>query len=199
MSQNRNAPAYQEYAATILAQLPFRTMSLQDRGLFYTMRLECWVNKQLPKDHNVLAKAFGLPVDEVKASLPAVMPFFKIEGEFIICPELEDYKAHLDERKHKQSQGGKTGSAITNEKSMAAKEIINEESSNPSSTLSSNSQVTRQVPCRGSDESLVQLSTVKQSQIQSSKEKDSRADSFVKEMEEYEATEENGNKEFVRL
>jgi len=52
--------------------------------------------------------------------------------------------------------------------------------------------------------SLVQSSTVKQSQVQSSKEKDSSADSFVKEMEEYEADEENGsmnngNKEFVRF
>ena len=28
MSQDRDAPAYQEYAATILAQLPFRTMTL---------------------------------------------------------------------------------------------------------------------------------------------------------------------------
>ena len=74
------------------------------------------VNKQLPNDPVMLAKALGLPIDEVKASLPAVMHFFKIEGEFIICPELEDYRAHLDERKHKQSQGGKAGSTITNEK-----------------------------------------------------------------------------------
>lgn len=160
------------------------------------------VNKQLPNDPVMLAKALGLPIDEVKASLPAVMHFFKIEGEPIICPELEDYRAHLDERKHKQSQGGKAGSTITNEKRKAAKEIINEESSNPASTLSSNSPVTRQVPCRGSDESLVQSSSEKQSQVQSSKEKDSSVVSFVKEMEEYEANEgndamNNGNKEFV--
>ncbi len=56
MSQNRKAPAYQEYAATIMAQLSFRTMSLQDRGLLYTMRLECWVNMRLPNNHNDLAK-----------------------------------------------------------------------------------------------------------------------------------------------
>lgn len=50
MSQNRDAPAYQEYAATILAQLSFRTMTLQERGLLYTMRLECWVNMRLPQN-----------------------------------------------------------------------------------------------------------------------------------------------------
>lgn len=189
MSQNRNAPAYQEYAAAILAQLPFRTMSLQERGLFFTMRLECWVNKQLPNNPNAMAKVFGFPADEVAASLPAVMPFFKIEGDFIICPELEDYREHLVQRKQKQSNGGKKGSAITNNKRNNSIKTVSKEGS-------SNSRVPRQ----GGDESLVQLSTVKQSQVQSSKEKDS----FVKEMEEYEAKEENDsinneNKESVRI
>ncbi|ALQ51858.1 hypothetical protein [Nitrosomonas ureae] len=201
MSQNRKPPAYMEYAATVLAQIPFRSMSLQERGLFYTMRLECWVNKNLPSDPLTMSKILGLSADEVAISLPAVMKFFKIEGDFIICPELEDYRSHLEERKHKQSQGGKTGSAITNKKRKVAKEIANEESSNnPSSTLSSNSQV----PRRGSDESLVKSSTVKLSQVQSIKEKDSSVDSFIKDYEEYEAKEEkdaldNGNNEFVRF
>lgn len=86
MSQNRDAPAYQEYAAAILAQLPFRTMSLQEKGLFITMRLECWVNKQIPKSPELIAKAFGLPVEEVADSLPAVMPFFKECGYFYYLP-----------------------------------------------------------------------------------------------------------------
>lgn len=60
MNQNRAAPAFQEYAATMLALLPFRTMTLQDRGLLYTMRLECWVNVRLPYNHNDLAKVLGL-------------------------------------------------------------------------------------------------------------------------------------------
>lgn len=47
---NRDAPAYQEYAETIFAQLPFRTMTLQECGLLYTMRLECWVSMRLPQN-----------------------------------------------------------------------------------------------------------------------------------------------------
>ncbi len=101
MAQNRKAPAYQEYAATILAQLSFRTMSLQDRGLLYTMRLECWVNMCLPNNHIELAKVLGVPAAEVMTSLPAVMPFFEIAGNFIISPELEDYRIHLENRKLK--------------------------------------------------------------------------------------------------
>lgn len=160
MSQNRDAPAYQEYAAAILAQIPFRTMTLQDRGLLYTMKLECWVNMRLPQNHNDLAKVLGLPVAEVAGSLAAVMPFFEVVDGFIISPELENYRVHLEERKSKQSHGGKLGSAITNRKrKRPAKAMDDEASSTPSST----SQLTR----RGRGESLVQSSTEKPSQNQS--------------------------------
>lgn len=159
MSQNRDAPAYQEYAATMLAQLPFRTMTLQDRGLLYTMRLECWVNIRLPHSHNDLAKVLGLTVAEVADSLAAVMPFFEIVDGFITSPELENYRAHLEERKSKQSHGGKRGSAITNGKrNRPAKAVDVGVTSTPSST----SRVSRQ----GKGESLVQPSKAKTSQNQ---------------------------------
>lgn len=156
MSQNRNAPAYQEYAATILAQIPFRTMTLQDRGLLYTMRLECWVNVRLPYDHNDLAKILGVEVAAVAGSLAAVMPFFKIIDGFVISPELENYRTHLSEIRIKQSQGGKAGSAITNRKRHSQAETKYEE---VSSTPSSTSRFARQ----DSRVSLVQLSPKKPS------------------------------------
>lgn len=164
MSQNRDAPAYQEYAAAILAQLPFRTMTLQDRGLLYTMKLECWVNVRLPQNQNHLAKVLGLPVGEVAASLAAVMPFFEVVDGFIICPELEGYRAYLADRKIKQSHGGKLGSKITNGKrKRPAKAAGYGDSSTSASTPTSNSRHTR----RGGVESLVQPSTDKPSQNQS--------------------------------
>jgi len=186
MSQNRKAPAYQEYAATIMAQLSFRTMSLQDRGLLYTMRLECWVNMRLPNNHNDLAKVLGVPAAEVMASLPAVIPFFEIVGDFIISPELEDYRIHLVERKLKQSQGGKRGSVITNNKRGHTAKIRDEDrSSTPSSNLSTNSTTTPQVPCQGEIESSVQSNTEKPIQTQSIK-KAIIDDPFVR---DYEAAE----------
>ncbi len=178
MSQNRDAPAYQEYAATILAQLPFRTMTLQDRGLLYTMKLECWVNVRLPHNHNDLAKVLGLPVAEVAGSLVTVMPFFEVVDVFIISPELENYRVHLEDRKSKQSQGGKRGSAITNGRRNRLAEARDDEvSSAPSSTS--------QLPRRGRGKSLVQPSTEKPSQNQPP-ERRFVADPFVA---EYEATE----------
>jgi uncharacterized protein YdaU (DUF1376 family) len=160
MSQNREPPAYQEYAATVLSKLSFRTMTLQDRGLLYTMRLECWINKQLPNNHRDLAKVLGLPVDEVAASLVAVMEFFEITGDFIICPELENYRTHLAERKLKQSQGGKRGSAITNNK--RSRKVYADNSGNSSTNSSTNSQVS----CQDSVESSVQSNQAKPSQTQ---------------------------------
>lgn len=178
MSQNRDAPAYQEYAATILAQLPFRTMSLQDRGLLYTMKLECWVNVRLPHNHNDLAKVLGLSVAEVAGSLAAVMPFFDVVDGFIVSPELENYRAHLADRKSKQSHGGKRGSAITNGKrnrrAMAVDDVV---SSTPPSTS--------RLPRRGGGESSVQQSTEKPSQNQLS-ERGVIVDPFIA---EYEAAE----------
>lgn len=132
MSQNRRPPAYQEYPAEILARLPFRVMSLQDRGLFCTMRFECWVNSQLPKHPDLLAKVLGLPADQVSTSLPAVMPFFEIAGDSIICPELENYRKHLEDRNQKLSDAGKKGAAKTNEKSN--KPISNDVSATPTAT-----------------------------------------------------------------
>jgi hypothetical protein len=178
MSQNRDAPAYQEYAATILAQLPFRTMTLQDRGLLYTMKLECWVNVRLPHDHNDLAKVLGLPVAEVAVSLAAVMPFFEVVDGFIISPELENYRAHLVDRKNKQSQGGIRGSAITNGKrNHPAKAVDDGVSSTPSSTS--------RLPRRGRGVSLVKPNQEKPSQNQLPN-GSNNIDPFVR---EYESTE----------
>lgn len=157
MSQNRQPPAYMEYAANLMAQLPFRTMPLEARGLLFTMKLECWVNARLPSNENDLAKVLGVTVAEVSNSINAVMPFFMTVGQFIICPELEDYRAHLAERRAKQSKGGKIGSAITNKK------IHNTENSarhSNSSSQSSTSRLTRQ----DGHVSLVQHSTEKQNQ-----------------------------------
>jgi hypothetical protein len=114
MTQNREPPAFQEYAAPMLARFEFRTLSWPARGLLYTLRLECWVNGRLPAKPAVLAGALGFPLEQFEAALAEVKPFFRIDGEWLYCPELADYRAHLDERRQRQSQGGRKGAEITN-------------------------------------------------------------------------------------
>jgi uncharacterized protein YdaU (DUF1376 family) len=107
MAQNREPPAFQEYAAAMMAKTDYRLMSLAGRGLLYTMRLECWVNRRLPPDAPRLARVLGFDVAEVAALIPEVQPFFAIDDEGLFCPELEDYREHVDDRRKKQSEGGK--------------------------------------------------------------------------------------------
>ena len=160
MAQNRKPPSYQEYPATMLASRNFRLMNFSERGLLFTIRLECWENKEVPASVNQLAKYLGYDVSEVQDALTnLVKTFFNEKDGLLTCPELEDYRQHLEDRKSKQSAGGKNGATITNlnRKKMAKQGGVHhaEEMGNP------------QVPRRGNDGSLVQLSTVKSSQEQS--------------------------------
>ena len=160
MTQNRKPPAYQEYAATILADRNFRLMTLAERGLFFSMRLECWQNSEVPAIENDLAKYLGYELSDIqKAFTNRVKSFFTLNNGSFISPELEDYRQYLDERKTKQSEGGKRGAAIVNGKQIKpTKQYSARDAAKPSSNL--------QVPRRGEGGSLVKLSTEKQSQTQ---------------------------------
>jgi hypothetical protein len=114
MVQHRDAPAFQEYAASMMARTTYRVMSLSARGLLYTMRLECWVNGGLPSDPAVLARVLGFAVDDVTRALSEVMSEFVIADGLIRCPELDNYRAYLDERRQRQIAGGRAGAAKTN-------------------------------------------------------------------------------------
>ena len=88
MAENRKPPAYQEYASTMLANISFRSMDLAQRGLLYTMRLECWANESLPSNVDTLSNVLGQNVKP--EHLKAVQPFFQIDESTIISPELND-------------------------------------------------------------------------------------------------------------
>ena len=106
----RPPPSYQEYASDLLANRHYMLMSLSEHGLFDVMRKQCWVNKSVPIDKEHMAKIIGCKVSEVEANLsPHVLHFFiEKDGEYI-CPELDDYRHNLEERRRKQAEGGKKG------------------------------------------------------------------------------------------
>lgn len=154
MAQKRDPPAYQEYASEFLANSTFRMMTLEQRGLLQTMRLECWANKKLPGACTQLSMYLGKQISP--DLLDSVMPFFLFEEGWIVCPELENYRSHLKEIRGKQSEGGKAGAKITNKKRS------NTSNTSKSAKSSGDSQVTR----RDTSESLVESSSEKQSQNQ---------------------------------
>lgn len=73
MAQNRDAPAYQEYAASVMAKTQYRVLSLSERGLLYTLKLECWVNREMPSDPATLARVLGFDAADVARALPQVL------------------------------------------------------------------------------------------------------------------------------
>jgi len=120
MAQNRKPPAFQEYAASMLANRVYRQMSLASRGLFYSMRLECWENKSVPSARYKLARTLGYDEREIEQALTnEVRAFFEEKDDVFICPELEDYRLHLEQQRAAQSEGGKKGAAKSNSKRKA--------------------------------------------------------------------------------
>jgi len=158
-TRKRDAPAYQEYSANLMARIDYRAMSLAERGLLYTLRNECWVNRQVPSDIHKLARILGYDPAEVQANLPAVMPFFASEGAYLVCPELDDYREKLDLRREQQSQGGKQGAARTNSKHSNSP--ADEAAGGSSTQLSATSAGKSPGKPRATRESLIQLRPVK--------------------------------------
>lgn len=154
--QNRTPPAFQEYAAGMMARTAYRLLTLPERGLLYSLRLECWVNERMPADPAKLARILGFDAGEVAAALPAVMQFFEVADDVLTCPELEAYRLYLEERRARQSEGGKRGAARTNaERKPAPRKALKSDASNP--------RLTR----RGTDGSSVQTSPAQPSKDQS--------------------------------
>ena len=110
----RNPPAFQEYAADMLANRLFRTMSLQERGLLMTIRYECWVNNSVPADAGDLAKTLGITEIEVFNALTArVTHFLKEVDKNLTCIELDAYRNKLQSGRQAMSEGGRKGGLNT--------------------------------------------------------------------------------------
>jgi hypothetical protein len=125
MAQNRPAPCYQEYTASMLANVNFRQMPLAARGLLYTLRLECWENHRLPADPSKLASVLRFDESEIIAAMQWLDTFIRTKDGWLTSPELDDYRQHLADRRKAQSNGGKKGAAKTNAgKSQVARESV---------------------------------------------------------------------------
>lgn len=115
--QKRRAPAFQEYAADMLAYMRYRMMSLEEKGLLHLLRNECWVNDQIPAKIEELAPYLGIEINKLTASLTErVLSFFIEVNGFLISPELNAYRAQLTERSNKLATGGSKGGKSTQNK-----------------------------------------------------------------------------------
>jgi hypothetical protein len=110
-------PYFPLYAANFLASKPFRMMSIEERGLWITIQMECWVNGSVPSDLKDLAKYLGVSHDEVQRSFTQKQLSFlqKVGGE-LKSPELDEYRQDYLAVREKQRLGGIEGAERKREK-----------------------------------------------------------------------------------
>lgn len=94
----------------MLADENFKLAALAERGLAFTMLLQCWVSDSVPVDRVELAKVLGLTLGEVEAGLTArTLQFFTEHAGRLTRLELADQKAAMMARREEQSRGGRKG------------------------------------------------------------------------------------------
>jgi hypothetical protein len=117
MTNLRPPPAYQEYASDTLANKQFRLLSLPERGLRTTMRMECWANGTIPCSAKELALFLNLNPADVQRNLTiGVLSYFEEHDGNLSCPELEGQRERLMEQRSAQVRGGKKGGQSTQKK-----------------------------------------------------------------------------------
>lgn len=110
----RDLPAYLEYASDMLANINYRLMDLSERGLWDTMRKECWVNGKIPSKVEDLARILNLPLDVIKTNLTdRVVSFFLQSDGFFTSPELDNFKAMKLNSRDAMAIGGARGGRKT--------------------------------------------------------------------------------------
>ena len=121
----KDVPYFQLFAANFLAKREYKLMGIDERGLFISIYMECWVNRSVPADPEELAKYLGFTCDQIKNGLTKrVMSFLiKADGN-LIAPELEGYREDFYERRKKQSAGGKDGARKKKEKNLGNTEEV---------------------------------------------------------------------------
>jgi hypothetical protein len=116
-------PYFPLYAANFIASKPFRLMTIEERGLWITMQLECWVNGSLPADQKELAKYLGCSLEEIQRSFTHKQySFLEKIGNELKSPELEEQRKEFLERREQQRLGGIEGAKRKKNKQTAEKQ-----------------------------------------------------------------------------
>jgi uncharacterized protein YdaU (DUF1376 family) len=124
-------PYFPLYAANFIASKPFRLMTIEERGLWITMQLECWVNGSVPADQKELAKYLGCSIEEIQRSFSQKQySFLEKIGDELKSPELEEQRKEFMERREQQRLGGIKG-AKQRKENQAVEKLTKEQGQPP--------------------------------------------------------------------
>ena len=107
----RPPPAFQCYASDWLAKEEFRLMTLEERGLLFSMLCQTWVNGSLPQDAESLAKLVGTDMaSATRARTQLVLKAFRVGGDGrLVCPELDGLRSEYEARSRDRASAGRKG------------------------------------------------------------------------------------------
>lgn len=108
-SWSRKAPAYQEYAANLMSDRSYKFLSLEEKGFFHLLRLECWVNLTIPASPKSLAVLANVSEEKASVLIEKVSYAFRRVGDDYVCPELEEYRNEVKRRNDARAIAGKKG------------------------------------------------------------------------------------------
>lgn len=116
----KDVPYFPLYAANMLASRSFKLMTLEQRGLWITIQMECWVNGSVPSDMPSASKYLGISLEEMERCLAQIQfAYLDRKGDELISPELEVQREKFMESRRKQSDGGKKGAERKKAKNVA--------------------------------------------------------------------------------
>jgi hypothetical protein len=97
-------------------------MSLAERGLLFTLRLEFWANGSVPGDIRELAAVLGIPESVLSdAMTDRVRGFMEAGVAGDLCfPDLEDYRKSLASRREAMAKGAEKTNRIRRSKKPPA-------------------------------------------------------------------------------
>lgn len=105
-------PWFRMFAAHYISDRDFRTSGLEERGLIFSMLLECWISTDVPNNYAELAQILGVPSDQVKRALTSrVTTFFKIRDNSFYSEFLDDQRNKFLAGRELQREGGRKGAA----------------------------------------------------------------------------------------
>jgi len=116
-------PYFPFYAANFIASKPFRLMTIEERGLWITMQMECWVNGTIPADQKELAKYLGCSLEEIQRSFTQKQySFLEKVGNELKSPSLDEQRKEFMERREQQRLGGIEGAKRKKNKQTTEKQ-----------------------------------------------------------------------------
>lgn len=165
MAQKLRAFTFQFNPSAMLTNMAYRRLNNDGQALLFRLYMEYWENPgTLPSDPKELAIILSKTEEEIACNLPSLAPLVIDENGFIVVPELRDYREHLDERRKRQSEGGRVGALKTN-----AAQGIRGVAGKPPGKPQHRARVSRRVSRSETSGSLVEQSRVEQSRVEQSR------------------------------